>query len=122
MRYLVPSAVLWIVLFGSNGWVVAEEGQSGHSEMMQEQKGATESDRYESAVDQVQPPGDGRLTKEQLRAVIRAKRERVRAEMKARRESLRAEGAEIQQEIMAKRARVHLYHKEGAEFLVQPAN
>lgn len=122
MLYLFLSVVLWIVLFGLNGRLVAQEGPSRHSEPMHERLGFTDADKQEVVADRVQQLDDGRLTKKQLRAVIRARRERVRAEMKVRRESLRAEGAEIQQEIMAKKARVHLYHREAAEVLVQPAN
>ena len=122
MKYVVLALVLWTCLFGSNGWAVAGEGASGNFEMVQERPGITDADEQEPTADQVQPPSNGRLTKEQVRAVIRARRERVRAEMKARRELLRAEGAEIQQEIMAKKARIHMHHKEAAEVIVQPAN
>jgi len=122
MQYLVLALVLWIVSFGSDGRVVAEEGLSQNFEMMQERPGITDADKQETTAGQVQSPSDGRLTKEQLRTVIRARRERLKAEMKARRELLRAEGAEIQQEIMAKKARVHMSHKNALEGIVQPAN
>lgn len=122
MQYLVLSLAMWVCLSGSSSAVVAEEGSSESSELMQERPGITDADKQETAASQMQLSRDGRLTPQQLRAVIRARRDRLRVEMKARRESLRTEGAAIQQEIMAKRARVHLYHKEAAEVIVQPAN
>ena len=122
MQYPVLSVVLWAVLCGSSGWAMAEDDPSVHSETIQEQVETTDVHKQEIPADQGQSLGEGRLTKEQLRAVIRGRRERVRAEMKARRESLRAEGAELQQKIMAKRVREHQYRKNAAEVMVGPAN
>lgn len=122
MRNLIVLVVAWAFLLGSSVWSMAEEGPNSGPEAMQQLEISTNEDKQETTLEQVQSPSDGKLTKEQLRAVIRAKRERLRGEMKIRRDTLRTEGEAIQREIMAKKAR-HIHPKGAAEVIVvHPAN